>query len=862
MDDIEGDLIEVYRKRVRKKGKRNADIRFVIDVLLLFRPGIIRQAEGYKNLNNYSMYKSYFKLGWRNLVRDKGYSFINIGGLAMGMAVAMFIGLWIYDELQFNKYHQHYHRIARVMRNLNVNAETVSTPILPSALGDELRSKYGNYFDHVLMASATDQVISVTTDGSQAAETKLTLHGEFIETDGPETFTLNMLAGLRSGLNDPHSILLSQSAAKALFGNMDPMGKFLKMNTSDRMDVKVTGVYEDLPYNSDFHDIKFFAPFDLLVSVSPWLQQPSFTNDFVNVYVAINEHTSFESASVQIKDAILNNVRENERYVFVHPQLALHPMKDWHLRSEWKNGVMAGGAIQIVWLFGFVGAFVLLLACINFMNLSTARSEKRAKEIGIRKAVGSARTQLVNQFFSESFLVVGLSFVVALVAVSASLKWFNELSGKQMEMPWTNIYFWFGSLVFILVTGLLAGSYPALYLSSFNAVKVLKGSIRVGRLASLPRKVLVVTQFAVSVTLIIGTIIVYQQIQFAKDRPVGYSREGLLMFPIMSPDFAGKHDVLLAELKRTGVVLEMAESSGAPTEIQYTNGGFDWRGKDPAFTPEWANVTVTPEYGKTLGWQFVDGRDFSRDMASDSAAFVINEAAAKLLGFQNPVGETIRWQGGWRSKYSSFTVIGVIKDMVMRSPYAPPVPTVFLMGKYGTNCVNLRINPDASIAAALPKIKAVFKKVIPSAPFDYKFADQEYALKFAVEERVGKLATVFAVLAILISCLGLFGLASFVAEQRTKEIGIRKVVGASVFNLWKMLSKDFVVLVVISCLIAIPIAYYFLTAWLQQYEYRTKISWWIFAATSLAALVITLLTVSYQAVKAALMKPVNSLRSE
>jgi ABC-type antimicrobial peptide transport system permease subunit len=366
----------------------------------------------------------------------------------------------------------------------------------------------------------------------------------------------------------------------------------------------------------------------------------------------------------------------------------------------------------------------------------------------------------------------------------------------------------------------------------------------------------------VSVTLIIGTIIVYQQIQFAKDRPVGYSREGLLMIPMTSPDFYGKHDVLLSELKSTGVVLEMAESSGAPTEIQYTNGGFDWSGKDPAFIPEWANVTVTPEYGKTLGWEFVSGRDFSRDLASDSAAFVINEAAARLLGFENPVGETIRWQGGWRTKHSSFTVIGIIKDMVMKSPYAPPVPTVFFLGQYGTNYVNIRINPNTSTAAALPKIEAVFKKVIPSGPFDYKFADQEYALKFVAEERVGKLSSVFAVLAILISCLGLFGLASFVAEQRTKEIGIRKVVGASVFNIWKMLSKDFVVLVVIACLIAIPIAYYFIEAWLKQYEYRTEISWWIFAVTSLTALLITLMTVSYQAVKAALMKPVNSLRSE
>lgn len=491
------------------------------------------------------------------------------------------------------------------------------------------------------------------------------------------------------------------------------------------------------------------------------------------------------------------------------------------------------------------------------MNLSTARSEKRAKEVGIRKAIGSARTQLMKQFFSESFIVVGIAFMVALVAVSASLSWFNEIASKQMEIPWTNIYFWLSSFVFILLTGLLAGSYPALYLSSFNAVKVLKGSIRAGRFASFPRQILVVTQFTVSVTLIIGTIIVYQQIQFAKDRPVGYSREGLLMIPMTSPDFQGKHDVLLAALKNTGVVLEMAESSGAPTAIQYQNGGFDWNGKDPAFIPQWATVTVTPEYGKTIGWQFVTGRDFSKDIASDSAGFIINEAAAKLLGFENPIGETIRWQNGWRSKFTNFTVVGVIKDMVMKSPYAPPVPSVFFLSRYGTNCINIRIDPQISTAEALPRIEAVFKKIVPSVPFDYKFADQEYALKFATEERVGKLATVFAVLAILISCLGLSGLASYIAGQRTKEIGIRKVVGASVFNIWKMLSRDFVILMVISCLIAIPIAYYFLLAWLRKYEYRTEIYWWVFVMVSATALVITLLTVSYQAVKAAMIKRVE-----
>jgi putative ABC transport system permease protein len=852
-DHIEGDLIEVYNERVKESGKRKADCKFAIDVLLLFRPGIIRPMEGYRDLTTYGMYKSYLKIAWRNLLKNKGYSFINIGGLAIGMAVAMLIGLWIHDELEFNKYHENYNHIARILRNGTLNGETFTNPSLPYALGDELKTRYGSDFKHVVTAWQVGDHILSTTD------TKISLSGEFMDAAGVEMFSLNMLQGSLSGLKDPHSIFLSRSAAKVFFGNDDPMDKLLKID--NRMDVKVTGVYEDLPYNSHFYGVKFFAPMDLLIAVNEWVKYQSFGSNFLNIYVSIGDHTSFDAASSRIKDAILNNVRDDKTYVSINPQIFLHPMEDWHLRSEWKNGVNAGGLIQIVWLFGIVGVFVLFLACINFMNLSTARSEKRSREVGIRKAIGSMRMQLINQFFSESFLVVILAYAFAIVVVSVSINWFNELAGKQMEMPWTHAYFWLSSVVFILFTGLLAGSYPALYLSSFNPVSVLKGSLRVGRFASIPRKVLVVVQFTVSVTLIIGTIIVYQQIQFAKNRSVGYSRDGLLMIQMTSPDFYGKYEGLRTELKSMGVVAEVAESSSPPTDIWNSNGGFDWNGKDPAFIPEFATFTVSAEYGKTIGWQFVNGRDFSGDAASDSSAFVINEATAKLLGFKNPVGEVIRWNSGYRTKVTSFTVIGVIKDMVMKSPYAPPRPAVFFLGN-DKSWINIRIHPEARENDALSKIEAVFKKIIPTVPFDYKFADQEYALKFAAEERIGKLASVFAVLAILISCLGLFGLASFVAEQRTKEIGIRKVVGASVFNLWKMLSKDFVVLVAISCLIAIPIAHYALTEWLKKYEYHTEMPWWIFLVTSMGALLITLVTVSYQALKAALMNPVNNLRSE
>lgn len=799
------------------------------------------------------MYKSYLKIGWRNLSKNKGYSFLNVGGLALGMTVAMLIGLWIYDEVEFNKYHKNYNTIARVLRNGTANGETFTHAYLPAPLGEELRSKYSHLLKRVVTVwPAGNHILS-------SADKKFSQRGQFMEPDGPEMFSLNMRQGSINGLHDRQAILLSQSAATILFGDENPMGKLLQID--HKMDVKVTGVYEDLPYNSEFYGVNFICPWELFVSVNEWIKFQDFESNILHVYAQIENGTDFQGASNQIKDAILNNVDRDRGYVTINPQLFLHPMKDWHLRSEWKNGVNIGGRIQTVWLFGIVGIFVLLLGCINFMNLSTARSEKRAKEVGIRKSMGSVQTQLIKQFFSESLLVVILAFTVALLLVSISLNWFNALAGKQMQMPWTNIYFWASSLGFIFLTGILAGSYPALYLSSFNPVSVLKGSLRAGRYATMPRKVLVVIQFTISVTLIIGTIVVYDQIQFAKNRPVGYDRSGLLMIEKTSPQFYGKSEVLRTELKKTGVVSEIAESSSPTTEIWNSNGGFNWKGKDPDFMLECATFTVTPEYGTTIGWQFAIGRDFARDLASDSAAFVINESLAKLLGFENPVGEVIEWTAGYRSRFRSFTVIGVIKDMVT-SPYRSSTPSVFFLSPNGTNWINIRIKPETSMADALPKIEGVFKIVIPSVPFDYHFADQEYALKFAAEERIGKLAKVFSGLAICISCLGLFGLASFVAEQRTKEIGIRKVVGASVFNIWKMLSKDFVVLVIIACIIAIPIAYYFLSAWLNQYEYRTEVAWWIFAATSLATMAITLLTVSYQAVKAAMMKPVKSLRCE
>jgi putative ABC transport system permease protein len=804
------------------------------------------------------MIKNYLKVAWRNLVRNKVSSLINIGGLAVGMAVAVLIGLWIWDELSFDTYHQHYNRIAQVRTRL-IDPRT-GDPAMNSSLQfpmvTELKTNYKDNFKHIVMASwDVDDILS-------AGDKKLSRKGLFMDPDAPEMLTLKMIYGSRTGLKDPHSIMLSQSTTKAFFGDANPVNQMMKIN--NKLDVKVTGVYEDLPLNTQFKDLKFLSPADLWIADNPWIKERALNdwqNHFLKIYVEINPNTDFEKVSRNIKDAELKNLADLKEQAKLDPQVFLQPMRNWHLHS-YQRGAPDTGPLQLLWLIGVIGVFVLLLACINFMNLSTARSEKRAKEIGVRKAVGSMRKQLIGQFYSESFLVVVLSFLVSLVLVRLALPWFNDLSGKQVIIPWQSAYFWVAGIAFVLMTSIISGSYPALYLSSFNPVKVLKGTFRVGRFASIPRKVLVVAQFTVSVALIICTIIIYRQIQIAKNRPVGYTRDGLVMIQKKSSDFDGKYDLLRSELKNTGAVAEMSESFGKVTEIASGNGGFKWKGKDPNLDDQFGTLPVSFEYGKTVGWQFVKGRDFSRAFTSDSSGMVINESAAKYMGLKNPVGENVSWKFQ-DQPLKHYKILGVVKDMIMESPYEPMYPTIFMIkGHVPTSLINIKINPKTSANQALPKIEAVFKKIIPSAPFEYQFADEEYAAKFSAEEHIGRLATVFAGLAILISCLGLFGLASFVAEQRVKEIGVRKVLGASVFNLWGLLSKDFVLLVMIAYLIASPVAYYFMHQWLQHYQYRSEISWWIFAVTGAGAMAITLLTVSYQSIRAALENPVKSLRSE
>jgi ABC-type antimicrobial peptide transport system permease subunit len=842
-EEILGDLYERYALRVKRAGESKARQCYWLDILTYIRfSNIKRKPTEYPKtyLFSQNMIRNYFKIASRNLVKNKAYSFINIIGLALGMAVAMLIGLWVYDELSFDKYHQNYDRIVQVMEHANVGDGISTASSLPMPLSAELRTKFGNDFEKVASTLTYEQVVSF----EQNAFTK---PGCYAEPEFTDIISLQMLKGTKVGLNH-NSILISESLAKAVFGDVDPVNKIVKLNNSFTQ--QVAGVYKDMPKNTRFYDLQFIAPIDLLFSngssTDNW-----YSNSF-QIYALLPPNGTIEKISSKIKNALYEHNNDATK-----PALFLYPMEKWHL-YEFKNGTVVGGKLEFVWLFGIIGLFVLLLACINFMNLSTARSEKRAKEVGIRKAIGSKRWQLIGQFFSESLLVSGISFILSLLLVQLILPFFNDVADKEMSILWANPLFLLLAIGFSLFTGLLAGSYPALYLSSFQPIKVLKGvSFRIGRFASLPRKSLVVVQFTVSTTLIIGTIVVFQQIQHAKNRPIGYNRNGIMSIPFNSSEIPN-YTAFRNEIISTKAVVDMTAASNPTTGIWSSADNLDWKGKDPNRQEVFGTVLIDPNFGNVVEWKIKEGRTFSSQFSTDSLSFVFNEAAIKQMGLKNPIGEIVKWHG------KNWKIIGVVKDMVMKSPFEPTVPTVFLMNdkERSFNVINFKLAAKTPVAEAVQKIGTVFKKFAPNSAFNYRFADEEYAKKFAEEERIGKLATFFTILAIFISCLGLFGLAAFVAEQRTKEIGIRKVLGATVANLWQLLSKDFVLLVIISLFIASPIAYYFMNNWVHKYTYHTEISWWIFAVSGLSALAITLLTVSFQAIKAALMNPIKSLKSE
>ena len=792
------------------------------------------------------MLKNYLRIAFRGLVRNKFSATINIGGLAIGMAVALLIGLWVYGQISYDKSFPNHNRIAAVLQNQNLSGGVDTWWGQAMQLAPALRKDHGRQFKYVVTVAGPTQRPMVYGD------VKIKEQGVYVDPEIMKMLSFEMLRGDSNALADQSSIILSASTAKSLFGSGNPLGKIVKVNNTELH--TVTGVYTDLPLNSSFSNYHWVIPFSYLANTDSTVHKLGWGNSWFNTYVELDDKANMAGASRAIRDVKYQYSEGDRRF---KPVLWLHPLNDWHLRSEFKQGFVTGGYIQYVRLFMIIGVFVLLLACINFMNLSTARSEKRAKEVGIRKAIGSLRGQLIRQFFSESVLIAFISFLVSIGVAQLLLPFFNSLGGKNMTIPYGQPYFWLAGLCFVFITGVLAGSYPALYLSSFRPVKVLKGTFKAGRLASVPRKALVVVQFTVSIILIIGTIAVFHQIQYVKDRPVGYDRAGLLTVPMQNDAIRQHYDAVRTQLLQTGLIAEVAASRNSIVNTWGSNMGYSWRGKDPSLQESFVVNGVTPEFGKATGWKIVDGRDFSSDLATDSNSFIINETAVRYMGFKHPVGEIVDWGGNGR-----YTIIGVVRDMISQSPAEPVRQMIFSLDKKRAGLLDIRVKPEASMTRALAAIGAIYAKYDHENAFEYNFADQEYARKFEDEQRIGRLAGFFTVLAILISCLGLLGLSSFVAEQRIREVGIRKVLGASVLHLWGLLTREFVWLVGLSLLIGGPLAWWIMNGWLSNYQYHAGLSWWIFAVTTIGAIGITLFTVSFQAIRAAIGNPVKSLRTE
>lgn len=791
------------------------------------------------------MFSNYLKISWRSLWNNKLYSFLNITGLALGMAVGLLTGLWVFDEISFDTFNRNYERIAVIQKNRNYNGTILTESIHSIPLAAKLKETYGNLFEEVVSSSYAGERTF------RYQEKSVVKRGHFMETGGQEILDLKIVQGAVVFPLDPTSILINESLGKSLFGDEDPLEKIVRID--NKIDLKIAGVYQDIPQNSAFNSVAFYSSFNAFAQLDAYVRegQSDWNENSFPIYVKVAPNVDMDIASAAIKNTVYDVTKDESK-----PELFLQPMSDWHLYPEYKNGVRVGSGLQTLWIFGMIGVFVVLLAAINFMNLSTARSEKRAKEIGIRKSIGSMRGQLIKQFYTETFLIVFFAGIAGIATAQAALPWFNGIAEKQLVFAWENPVFWIPLVGFLFITGLISGSYPALYLSSFNPVHILKGTFKYGYKEIFSRKVLVVFQFSISVTLIISTIIIARQIQFAKDRPMGYESSGLIQMQKRSPNLKGHFFAMRQDLHDSGAVVEMAESSGPLHAAWTTSSGLHWKGKNEGALEDFVTRTVTPEFGKTIDWKVIRGRDFSREFSTDTSAVILNESAVKMMGFKDPVNEMIEYQG------KNFQVVGVTKDFVMESPYDPVRPTVFTMQKANMPFMSIRLNREMSASQALGKVEAVLKKYDPAGNFNFKFVDAQFDRKFKREERIANMATAFSIMAIFISLLGIFGLATFVAEQRTKEIGVRKVLGAGILDVWSLLSRDFVVLVVIAFVIATPVAYSVMSDWLLNYEYRTGISGWIFMAAGFGALAVTLLTVSFQAIRAAMINPVHSLKSE
>jgi len=789
------------------------------------------------------MFKNYFKTAWRNITRTIGYSILNVLGLAIGMAVALLIGLWVYEQFSVDKFLPEYQSVYRVQRNFNSNGDTLTFQTTSLKLAEALRTQIPEV-EYVAESDWTGN------HGLIVGDKKLYVKGAIAGTDIFRILQYPFIEGNPNTVfKDPYSIVLSQSLATALFGNVNPINKLVRFDNAH--DLKVTGVIKNVPDDATFN-FEYIVPSSYVYTTDPQVKADglsSFSNNNMQIFVKLKPGIAYAQVAAKIRN--IEHTEEGNANAMLS-YITLQPLERWHLYSNYVNGKDTEGFLEYVRMFSIIGLLVLIIACINFVNLTTARSEKRAKEVGVRKAIGSLRKDLVMQFLMEAFFLTTIAFVFAVLFAWILLPAFNTLTQTHIAIPFNNIGFWMITLGCLFITALLAGSRPAFYLSSFNPVKVLKGTIQAGK-SSLSRKVLVVIQFSCSIALIISTVIIYQQIQYAKNRPSGYNLSRLMQTS-MNDNLVKNYTALKNELIEKRIISSVTTSTSPATDVWWHTDIDNWPGKLAGETVEMGAMVVSDDYFKTLGMHMQEGRSFANSY--DTTSVIFNEAAIKRLRIKNPVGQKIT------DNDKQFTIVGVVKDALMVSPFKAADPTMFYCYPNPQSNLLYRLSPGIKTQDAITQLTAIFNKYDPAYPYDYSFADDQYASKFNLEQLIGKLAGLFAALAIFISCLGLFGLAAYVAEQRTKEIGIRKVLGASVQQVWMLLSKDFIVLVVISCLIAAPVSFYFLHNWLMKYDYRINIEAGVFIISGLTALLITIITVSFQSVKAAVANPVKSLKTE
>ena len=790
------------------------------------------------------MLKNYFLTAWRNLLKTKGYSALNISCLAIGMAVALLIGLWVYDQYSYDKFLPDYQRLYQVRRNFNSNGTTLNFTTTSIKLANTLQKEIPD-IEYVAINSGNNPHVLLNK------ERRVMLPGITVGSDFLKMFAYPMIAGDRAtALHETYSIVLTQSTATALFGKEDPMGRMVRID--NQHDLKVTGVLENVPYNTELK-FDYIIPFEYESVTNNYVSGGagnSFNNNSFSILVKLRPQVTAAQVAPKIKNIEHTEPKSQNAML---SEVVLQPIAHWHLYGNYINGIEQGGFLDYVRMFTIIGILVLLIACINFINLTTARSEKRAREVGVRKAIGSLRSDLIIQFLAESLLLTLCAGALALLLAQLVLPPFNDLTQSHIRIPFANPVFWLVLLGSIGITAFIAGSRPAFYLSSFQPVKVLKGQVTTGKGGSLSRQVLVVVQFTCSIALIISTIIIYQQIQYTRNRPSGYDISRLMM-TFMNPELDRNYTALKNDILQKGIAVGVTKATSPATDVYWHSNVNHWPGMRPGETIEMGTILVADDYFKTVGMTLADGRDF---IPADSIKSVIyNEAAIRQMRIHHPVGQTITWD-------TTRTIIAVAKDALMVTPYSGADPTQFYYyPSQAGNVMMYRLSPSINTTDAVAQLNTLFAKYNPSYPYTYNFADDKYAEKFALEVLVGKLAGIFAGLAIFISCLGLFGLAAYVAEQRTKEIGIRKVLGASIPQVWTLLTRDFIVLVMVSCLIASPLAWYFLHSWLLKYDYRISIGVGVFLLAGGMALLITIITISFQALKAATSNPTRALRSE